>query len=385
MPRRAHGEGTIFRDGTRWIAAISIRGADGKRKRVKRVARTQREAKARLEELRAEAARGASSFNHETVGEYLSGWLEEVVRPNRRPKTYESHESIVRVHLIPVLGEIPLRHLGPQHVQTMLNRILAEGRAPRTVIHVRATLHAALKHAERWELVSRNAAAAATPPRAKSAPPAIPTLEEARKLLTAIRGDRLETLYLIALTIGLRQAEVLGLRWDDLALDEGRLSVNQTLQRFDGAYHLVDPKTERSRRTIAMPRQLVISLRAHRVRQLEERLAAGDEWQDTWGLIFTNELGGPLRGSTVTARLQRILIRAGLPRFRFHALRHACATLMLAQGASPRVVMEVLGHSTIYTTMNVYTHVLPNLEREAADRMGAFLEESGQESRPAGG
>jgi len=191
-----------------------------------------------------------------------------------------------------------------------------------------------------------------------------------------MRGHRLEALYTIAITVGLRQGEALGLRWQDVDLDAGSLRVRHSLQRIEGRLQLVEPKTERSRRTVSLPGVVVSALREHRVRQLQERLLAGSRWQES-DYVFTSTIGTPLDGVTVTHRFQETLRRLGMPHQRFHDLRHACASLLLAQGVSPRVVMETLGHSQISVTMNVYAHVIPALQRDAADRMDALLTRSG--------
>lgn len=197
------------------------------------------------------------------------------------------------------------------------------------------------------------------------------TTEQARVLLEAIRGDRHEALYLVTMATGLRQGEAFGLRWDDVDLDTGTITVRHQLQRINGTPTLTAPKSARSRRTIALPAFVVPALKAHRTRQKAERLAAGVRWQD-WKLVFTNPTGGPLTPNVTTA-FARLLKAAGLPKQRFHDLRHLCASLMLAQGVHPRVVMEQLGHSQISVTMNTYSHVAPALQREAAERMDALL------------
>jgi integrase len=209
--------------------------------------------------------------------------------------------------------------------------------------------------------------------------PRVPTYEiqpftpdEARVFLAAARRHRLEALYAVALTLGLRQGEALGLRWDDVDLSMGYIRVARQLQRFDGKFQLVEPKTARSRRTIVMPPTICKLLTDHRERQAQERNAAGVRWKE-WGLVFTRADGYPLDGTVVTHQFHEFLDLAGLPQRRFHDLRHSCATLLLAQGVSPRVVMEILGHSQIALTMNTYTHVVPDLRRDAATRMESLL------------
>jgi integrase len=198
--------------------------------------------------------------------------------------------------------------------------------------------------------------------------------DEARCFLEAIRGDRLEALYLVALGAGLRQGEILGLAWADVDLEHATLTVRNALQRVDGRLVLVEPKSVTSRRVVALPIIVVDALRAHRTRQREDRLLAGWRWQDDpRGLVFTTTIGTPMDGIAVTRRFQALLAGAGLPRQRFHDLRHACASLLLAQGVAPRVVMETLGHSQISLTLNTYSHVIPALGREAANRMDEML------------
>jgi len=201
----------------------------------------------------------------------------------------------------------------------------------------------------------------------------MPTPEEARRLLDAARGDRLEALYSVALALGLRQGEALGLKWSDIDLEAGILRVRRAAQRIPHqGTQLVEPKTVRSRRTLVTPPVVVSALRAHRSRQIVERLAAGENWAEL-DLVFASQLGTLADGPNVTHRFHRLLKKAGLPPMRFHDLRHACASLLLVQGVHPRVVMETLGHSQISLTMNTYSHVLPALQREAADRMQAVL------------
>jgi integrase len=199
------------------------------------------------------------------------------------------------------------------------------------------------------------------------------TPASARILLDAARGDRLEALYSVALALGLRQGEALGLKWADINLETGVLRVRRASQRVphEGT-QLVETKTERSRRTLVMPQIVVNALCAHRGRQAVERLAAGERWVGL-DLVFPSERGTLADGPNVTHRFHKLLKRAGMPAMRFHDLRHACASLLLVQGVHPRVVMETLGHSQISLTMNTYSHVLPALQRDAAEKMEAIL------------
>jgi len=307
-----------------------------------------------------------------TVGEFLDQWLQEVVRPNVRAWTFAGYEVHVRLHLKPAIGNLALDKLAPMHVQQLMNRKASEGLKPKTIRYIRGTLRTALNHGVRWGLISRNAAALVSSPKVEQYEIKPLTPSEARTLLRSLRGDRLEALYSVALTMGLRQGEALGLRWPDVDLELGYLRVVKQLQRINGGLQLVEPKTARSRRSLAMPVAIVTALREHRSRQDTERRLASDRWTEA-GFVFTTPEGKPLDGTAITKQFHRHLERTGLAQRRFHDLRHSCATLLLVQGVSPRVVMDVLGHSQIGLTMNTYSHVIPELRREAADRMDHLL------------
>ncbi len=276
-------------------------------------------------------------------------------------------------NLIPILGKVPLDLLTPALVQEMMNNRLAAGLSGKSVAYIHQVLRTALTLAVRWDLVSRNVARLVDRPRIerKSISPLTP--EEARKFLAAIRGHRLEALFSVALALGLRQGEALGLQWEDVDFTAGTLRVSHQLQRIGGKLTLVAPKTDRSRRTLVMPPMIVDRLREHESRQVGERLWAGPNWQES-GLVFGNRGGGPTQARRVIEQFHKALAEAGIRHIRFHDLRHSCATLLLVQGVSPRVVMEILGHSEIALTMNAYSHVVPELQREAANRMQAILE-----------
>ena len=374
-PRRGPNEGTIYRraDG-RWVAGIT--GSDGKRKFF--YGRTRLEVSRKLSVAQRNQAVGLPMLNDRiSLASFLEEWLEEKVKPSVRPYTYMSYEVNVRVHIVPALGRVPLTQLTPQQVQRFINAKLASDLAPKTVTYIRQTLHAALAHAERWGLVHRNVASLTEMPRRERREMTVFTTAEARRFLGAIEGDRLEALFGVALALGLRQGEALGLQWPDVDFEAGTIHVRHGLQRHGHEFHLMPPKTAKSRRVIPLPASIAAALQAHRGRQSEERLQAGPLWDDRWDLVFCRPNGSPLDHAGVTNRFQRLLHEAGLPRLRFHDLRHSCATLLLVQNVPPRVVMEILGHSDITMTMNTYTHVLPELQRQAAERMDDFLRSAG--------
>lgn len=306
------------------------------------------------------------------VAAFLNTWLEQAVRPNLRPWTYKGYEAVVRVHLVPALGRTELVELAPQQVQELLNQKFRDGLSAKTVQSIRGVLRSALNEAMRWDLVGRNVAALARPPRSQPKPISPFSPEEARRLLDAAQHDRLGALYAVALAMGLRQGEALGLTWDHVDFDSGVIRVERQLQRSNGMLQLVDLKTLRSLRMLPMPASIADSLTRHRAAQAKERTLADERWHES-GLVFTTTIGTGLDGPNVTKGFQRLLRSAGLERRRFHDLRHSCATLLLVQNVPPRVVMEILGHSQISLTMNTYSHVLPDLTRDAAVQMDAIL------------
>lgn len=379
MNRRGQHEGNVYRraDG-RWEARLQLGYADGRRVRRSFYSKTRAEVIQRLSQAQRQLHDGYAPRDERlTVERYLTEWLAESVKPRVRPSTYRSYEMLVRQHLVPDLGRQPLAKLTAAQVQALLNRKLAAGLSPRSVHHVRAVLRRALNQAVRWGLVARNVATLVDAPLVPRFEVAAMSPEQAKAFLSAVSGDRLEALYTAALATGLRQGELLGLRWADVDLDHGELNVRHALQRIDGTLQLVQPKTNLSRRRVALAAIAVGALRRRRTQQLQERLFAGSLWQES-DFVFTTVAGAPLDGVNVTHHLQDVLHRAHLPRMRFHDLRHACATLLLAQGVHPRVVMETLGHSQISLTMNTYSHVIPALQRDAADRIDDAL--GGRES-----
>lgn len=372
MPKRANGEGNIrLRKDGRWEARYSYVDDAGKRHRKSLMGHSQREVKAALAAaVRAVEQGRPPSGDRLTVAEFLDRWLAEVVAPTLRPKTRRFYGQMVRLYLAPGLGHHRLAKLTPQQVQATLNALAATGLAPRTVAHARAVLRQALGKAEQWGLVARNAAALADAPQVEEPEPRVVAPAEARRLLDAARDDRLAALYSVALALGLREGEILGLRWADVDLAAGTLRVEVQLQRVDGAPRLVPLKTRRSRRTLHLPEVCAAALKAHRVRLVEERLLAGERWRGgDWDLVFPTRVGTPIDARNLVRSFKALLTRAGIPDMRFHDLRHACTSLLIAQGIPARVVMETLGHSQIGVTLNRYAHVAPEVQKEAARAM----------------
>ena len=323
------------------------------------------------ERERARSAGTLSTDPKQTVAQWLRRWLDQYAVHNVRPLTLKTYRGIVERELIPSLGEIRLSQLGIAEVQHYVNERRGQ-HSPRWLQHQRSVLRAALAEAERQGLVARNVARLVkiTNPRREEVQPL--SVEEARKFIGHISGHRLEALFLVTMTLGLRQSEVLGLTWGDVDLEGGTLSVRRSLQRYGGEYHLDEVKTVRSRRTLTLPDQLIEVLRAHRDRQSFE--ARSKKWKGAaWGLVFCREDGYPLSGGVVTHTFQDLLTEAGVPKVRFHDLRHGAATYLVAAGVPMRVVMAQLGHSQMAITSDLYAHVLPEVQREASERTAEVL------------
>ena len=371
MRRRANSEGTIRQRGDgRWEALITLSG--GHRRSF--YGKTQQEALKKMQAAKRAVQDGLPVASDRTTLEaFLRQWFKDTVIPSLAPYTVSSYKSLIELHLIPGLGRIKLGSLTAQEVQGFMNGKLESGSSPRTVQYMHAVLRRALGQAEKWGMIPRNVAKFAVAPKVPRAKVEPLKPVESKKLLSEIRGDRLEALYTVALALGLRQGEALGLQWADLNLEAGTLSVKRSLQRIDGRYVLAPTKTERSARTLKLPEICWEALRAHRAAQEVERETIGEAWHGDWDLVFCHADGSPLSRHAETRRFQRILSDAGIEKHRFHDLRHTCATLLLAQGVELRVIMETLGHTQIATTADIYSHVLPVLMADAAAKMDAIL------------
>ena len=373
VSRRGNGEGSVFqiKSGRKeglWAGALSLPG--GRRKIL--YGKTREEAGRKLTAMLREHHLGVlPKAGNLSVREYLSSWL-EAKEDTVRPSTFQRYRQIVVNDLIPILGKIRLERLSAAEVEYLLRAKRAAGQSPRTVFHLRAVLRTALNHARRQELIFKNAAELAQPPRVPHTPVKPLDPEQAGKLLEAVSGDRLSALYSVALALGLRQGEILGLKWEAVDLAAGTMHVVHGLQRIGGELRLVEVKTRGSHRTLHLPASILAELRDHRQRQIKEQLAA-EYWEES-GFVFTTEHGSPIESYWLRRHFVKVLEKAGLAHMRFYDLRHSCASLLLAQGIPLRSIMELLGHSSLSLTANTYTHLLPALQRETAqawDRLAA--------------
>ena len=278
-----------------------------------------------------------------------------------------------RLDAVPGLGAIRLSKLSLQDVQRFFNNKLKAGNSPALVRYLRVVLRVALNQAVKAELVTRNVAALATPPLVERKEITPFTSDQASRFLKAALGHRHEALFTAGLAVGLRSGECSALRWPDLDLDEGTVTVRHTLQRKKGeGLFLMPPKSVKSRRTIELAASCVTALRAHRERQGQERIIAGSRWVET-NHVFTSRKGTPIDDRKILKEFNALVEAAKLPKQRFHDLRRACISLLGAQGVPLKVIAEIVGHSDVRLTQNVYQHVYQEAKRDAANKMEELL------------
>lgn len=388
MPKRKRGnnEGSIYRmkDG-RWRAAVTAgKRADGKPLRKIFTAATRHEVSDELTDALKDLKMGIPIVSDkQTVAKFLEHWLEQVVKPRVRPKTLRTYSDLVKKHITPGLGNELLGKLSPQKIREFLNLKLKGGLSPRTVKHLLVTLRGALSVAVKDGLLPRNTAALVDPPRSPRSEVQVFNPPQARAFLEAVKGSRFEAAFTAAVAVGLRQGEILGLQWQDVNLKTGQLSVRAALQRVDKKLIRVEPKSATSRRSMLLPSACVSALVKHKADQATMRRWAGSKWQET-GYVFTTRIGTPVDARDLLREYYAITRpkpkkdgedppKLAFPKIRFHDLRHSAATLLLAQGVSPRYITELLGHSQVSFTMQTYAHVLPEVQKQVAEKMDEIL------------
>jgi integrase len=366
---RRYGEGSVYRKGAGWEASAYVNG----RRRSAR-GRTMREARDKLRAMQDRATAGEPLLDEWlSVAEYLEYWL-SVTESTVRSSTHVRYSQYVRKHAVPIVGHLRLVDLRPMHLQQLYAKRLQAGSSPSTVHHLHACLHRALAMAERWEQVNRNVARLVTPPRVPRHKVEPLTIDEVRRFLDAVRGSRFEAAFVIAVVTGVRLGELLALRWDDIDVgDQPTVRVRGSLQRLGGKLQILEPKTAQSVRDVAIGELGADALRAHRRRQVSERLAIGTSWTDR-NLVFPNNWGEYMNPEWFRRREFRpVLESAGLRQIRFHDLRHTFATLQLANNQPLKIVSEMMGHTRIAITQDLYTHVSAAMQRAAADALNEAL------------
>jgi integrase len=385
MPRQKRTERGYFER----TVDLGLDPATGKRVRKRVRAKTLSNLQEKVRELETDRARGMPAQGRKpTLEVFLTRWLEEVVSNHNRPRTYERYEMDVRNHLVPRLGKIRIDKLTTYDIQRFVNDLATSGRmkagedepkglSPRSVRNAYATLRKALNTAISWKLVRENVALGVELPKARKPRIRALTAAQARALLDTVRGERFEALYWMALMLGLRQGELLALRWADLDFDSGTLQVQGAVQRQkrkEGKSKLVfvDTKTEQGQRQLPLLPPLPAILRMHRAQQDVERSVEGWHEHD---LVFPNEIGRPVEAQNLVNRsFKPALKRAKLPTINFHALRHTTVSLLIASGFDPNTASYIAGHASAAFTVGTYGHAMPEAVKAGIARMGELLQ-----------
>jgi integrase len=358
--RRGNKEGSIYKRGNRWCAQVRVNG-----RRLTKYGATQGEVREWLKETISQIDTGIAVAPG-TLGEFLPSWL-ETIKSSVRLSSYKTYKVHVVRHLVPALGEIKLQDLRPDHIQRFYTATLESGTGRNTVRMCHALLHRALGDAVKWGLLARNVCDAVVKPKAKQKEMSVWDTDQVAQFLRAAQGHRWEALFYLAVTTGLRQSELLGLFWTDLDWQAGKLHIQRQYYRGQ----LTELKRSSSRRPIVLGKVAIQKLRERQEIQARERELG--PWEEQ-GFIFTGRGGQPASREVLRKTFAGLTRKAGLPKIRFHDLRHTAATLMLTQGVHPKVVSERLGHSNIGMTLATYSHVLPSLQEDVAARFDALFQ-----------
>jgi integrase len=371
--RNPNGAGTITKrkDG-RYQAAVYVLQPDGTRARKFAYGKTWAACDAKRRELLDKVDQGVLvPTKSAKLSEWLPYWLDNIIKPRRKRTTYAKYEVHVRLYLVPMLGSKRLESLSVADIRRFLVQLEQKTTAA-TAKESHRVLRTALTAACREELVTRNVATLVEPPSVDARDLSPWSLDETLGFLAAARTDPLYAAFVLAIALGFRRGEIVGLRWENLDLDNREIRVRTQRQRVRGEVYEDDPKGRRRKQTLPLPAICVAPLRWQRLRQAAQRKRAGAGWQET-GYVFTTRTGQPIEPRNLYRSFTRVADSAGIRVIRLHDARHGCATLLTAAGVAPRVVMEILGHSQIAVTMNVYTHVVQDTQREAVSHMDRLL------------
>lgn len=313
--------------------------------------------------------------SRESSNKYLDKWLETAAKPRVREKTFKSYEELLRLYIRPHLGDIKISELTPLKIQDTYNKLTEQGLSPRTVRYAHSVLRDALEQAVKWQMLTRNPCQHVDLPKNQKKEMTILTAGQAKTFLEAAKESKWYPLFSLLLASGMRPGEALGLRWPDIDFDQGRIHVQRALSQTDEGRRLLEPKTAKGRRVIPLPKSVLADLKAHRKAQLEEQMRLRHlEGFEQHNLVFASANGKPVDHNNLVSRhFKPILVKAELPNIRLYDLRHTCATLLLLAGVNPKIVSERLGHASVTLTLDTYSHVLPDMQQSAADKLEKLL------------
>ena len=404
--KRGHGEGSIYRrpDG-RWIGQITI-GFDsqtGKQKRKTVYGKTRQEVAEKITKIAREVQTGTYTDSDKiTLGEWLDIWVETYSKPTVRPSTYDSYKQLIRTHLRPNLGRIPLQKLQSNHIQKFYNDRLQTKRKPRTmpkdeenrqevmesmptlsastIKHMHVVLRQALEQAVRERRILINPAKATKPPKVTRPEASYLNAEQVAKFLDVASEDKWYSAFLVTLGTGMRLGELCALRWENVDLKKGVIHVKESVRRVNSddpagpktKLLIQSPKTEKGKRVIPLPGDILAELKKHKKKQAEIKLQLGQAYNDQ-GYVFCWEDGRIIDPSFLSKHFKRLIVQCGYKNVTFHSLRHSYASALLAAGEHPKVVQELLGHAQISMTLDTYSHVAPEIKERAAAKIDDFL------------
>ena len=369
MSKRGNNEGTVFKvkGKSLWAGQVTIQG-----KKVRKYHKTMKEARNWVQATLTQVDGGLTlSGAQATLADYLNEWL-VVHSTSVRPKTADQYKQICIQHIIPDLGPIKMKDLQPRQIQALYSRKMQNGISARTVILIHAVIRRALNQAVKMGVIGRNPAMAVTRPKFHRKEMKTLSDSQVRTLLSIAQGNRFEAVFWVAVTTGLRLGELMGLKWSDLDWTNRRIRIQRQLQRLQGGLAFSEPKTAAGRRVIVLGSATIEKLRKHLELQSVERQFAGSSWKEN-DMMFPSTIGTPMDPSNLYHIFKDLLKLANLPDIRFHDLRHTAATLMLQQNVHPKIVQSRLGHSDISMTLNTYSHVLPSMQDEAAEKLDELL------------
>lgn len=403
--KRGHGEGSIYqrKDG-RWVAQATV-GRDyetGKPKRITFYGKTRKEVSEKLSAALHDVQNGTFVEPTKiTFADWLDTWLKEYAKPQVRPTTYDSYEYLIRVHIKPGLGGTYLKDLQPAQIQRFYNQKLQEPKmdrckeenrkknpdreiqflSPRTVRYMHIVIHESLEQALKEGKITRNPAKATRPPKVEKKEANYMNMDDIARFLRDIAGDRWYPVFITVLGSGLRLGEVAALKWSKIDLQKGAIYVNEAVSRVKNDAEtgpktkliFQNTKTQKGMRTIPLPADVVNELKRLKARQAQEKFMLGKAYQDQ-GFVFTWEDGRMVDPGYLSKYFLKLIRKSGIPNIHFHSLRHTYASMMLQADVHPKVVQEIIGHSTIGMTLDTYSHVMPGLKEAAAEKLNGFTQ-----------